>query len=251
MQQKPLEVIDNCQSALVSFEVTGRKALYELLALIYSFAQMIEKDEVLRRKFFEKQFWIGRTYKPNRQKLLRHVFRFCMKAEPPTTGYDRACSYARALEDFFNEGVPAGEVAERIHKAGGVEQLEFLAKQTGQNAAVKSIQSGFEENDEEDDEEDNNDDKLFNDNDEESEVADADSDRSADGQPHNEVAGSASERSLSNAPRFDPRKHLLIETSDKQLFQLLARRRDGVLSLMVERELLESGWVNLRVIELN
>lgn len=218
MRENPLIVVDECQKAFFQFQTGIRRQLYELVALIYGFAQILYADEATRTSFLQRPFWEDRTYK--KKDYLRMAFQFCFKAAQGEPSYHRACTYARALEGFFKESIPMEDIPALIENAGGIEKLARLNKKRsdGENTTTSP-------------EEEVADDPFIDGDDEEG----AKRQRPADdflGDLDDDTSPSSRKRPLAlQPPNWDPSRDLVVSMEPTELEEAMSCRRGRKLRL--------------------
>lgn len=132
----PLDAIVSWREGFGIADKGYQDKLYLMLSGIYTFAQMAQRDPVLMESFLKRPEWISQVKQRDPKNILRLSLLFFFNAGPQGTVYNRACAHERALRSFFNQGVPASDIYDRIHAGGG---LEELARSQAKAAAAASL----------------------------------------------------------------------------------------------------------------
>ncbi len=123
----PITAALECRQALGTLNLACRERLYVLLGAIYAVAYAIERDNRKWNAFIKLPLWEGMGKRQprrekDRDKRLRLVFVYVSVATTDAL-YERAYTYSRALQKFYNRGVKPERIPSLIEVGGGIEKI--------------------------------------------------------------------------------------------------------------------------------
>ena len=101
-----------------------------IVAKAYALAFVLQGKRSKRDEFYADDFWNGRKKDPQKGSILRNVMVFVLGSHDGPD-YDRACSYAKGLEEAFVTNVDPDQIPAIIDRAGGLEKLYRAAVDLG------------------------------------------------------------------------------------------------------------------------
>lgn len=128
--QDPLTAVGRCQDRVAQFECGYHEQLYHYIGVAYAIAYQLQHDPIAWRSFTQFPFWSFRKKRlraKDARKALLHVMVFVFSAQSKAA-YDRICTYATAVETYFQDNIPCTEVAAKIKQDGGIEALVKRAR---------------------------------------------------------------------------------------------------------------------------
>ncbi len=108
-----------------ALEVGSRARLHALLATVYGLALIMAEDFEIWQQLCDHPEWEGVRNSPqhhHQDEALHYAMRFAVGLEG-TEASRRASKYARALQGFFDDRVPADQIPDLIEEGHGIEQL--------------------------------------------------------------------------------------------------------------------------------
>lgn len=130
-QRDPIEIVNEAaelfSQTFNAFQasVTGyMERIYKPLGLSYEAAEQFlanpdQYEQFAQHKFFESS---RQKPKPKPKNVMKSVLYFATNATD-TRSRNRQSRYAKVLDKFLREKIPADQVAERLRAAGGIEKL--------------------------------------------------------------------------------------------------------------------------------
>lgn len=124
--EDPIAAKIECGQALGSLHLVSNRYKHVILAGIYGCAYTLERDEQKWRAFIALGLWRAKgRRRPRREKDRDKRLRLAFVAACATSGssYDRAHTYTRALQKFYDRGEKPSNIAHLIEAGGGIESL--------------------------------------------------------------------------------------------------------------------------------
>jgi hypothetical protein len=128
-QRDPIEIVNEAaklfSQTFDAFQasVTGyMERIYKPLELSYEAAEKFLANPDQYEQFAQHEFFESSRQKPKLKNVMKSVLYFATNATD-TRSRNRQSRYAKVLDKFLSEKIPADQVAERLRAEGGIEKL--------------------------------------------------------------------------------------------------------------------------------
>ncbi|WP_243375079.1 hypothetical protein [Microvirga solisilvae] len=149
---KLMEDAVKCRQRIQHIDLRQKKRLCRWLGRAYGIAYELLRNDRAWSEFTGDSLWKGRRQRPrNNTKGLDKALIWTMRyllSDGQSENYDRAYTYARGLQRFFDKGVKPEKIPALVEKRGGIDALSKAeakkeAKRIGKEKASKAIDLSF------------------------------------------------------------------------------------------------------------